>query len=150
MCGEQYRNPRHHRQLDGSPPHVRGTDEHMFPGELYTRITPACAGNSPADRTPVPLTEDHPRMCGEQLLSMNTMMELMGSPPHVRGTENDVYVRKISRGITPACAGNRKLKKRCQTSPEDHPRMCGEQFHCSSFKDSIRGSPPHVRGTVLA
>ena len=36
--------------------------------EQETRITPACAGNSYSAKKILSLSEDHPRVCGEQSL----------------------------------------------------------------------------------
>ena len=46
-CGEQASGFRMADLAMGSPPRVRGTDEHTFYFYLGPRITPARAGNSP-------------------------------------------------------------------------------------------------------
>ena len=51
----------------GSPPRVRGTAALCPDKDLRNRITPACAGNRPWACSAEYPTEDHPRVCGEQL-----------------------------------------------------------------------------------
>ena len=55
----------------------------------------------------VPL-EDHPRMCGEQVVAVWEMRSRPGSPPRVRGTDCDYPPTFGDVRITPACAGNRQ------------------------------------------
>ena len=50
----------------GSPPPVRGKVPLAEVQHLYRRITPACAGKSPAFADELPFIEDHPRLCGEK------------------------------------------------------------------------------------
>ena len=49
-------------------------------------------------------------MCGEQIMEQTRVINIVGSPPRVRGTV--VYLRIIAhlRRITPACAGNSASK----------------------------------------
>ena len=66
VCGEQCvcidLLPRHL----GSPPRVRGTGCLSHSLKIKYRITPACAGNSPAFTAAADPLKDHPRVCGEQ------------------------------------------------------------------------------------
>ncbi len=50
-----------------------------------TRITPACAGNTIIARAAAARFEDHPRVCGEYLISLPLRISCLGSPPRVRG-----------------------------------------------------------------
>ena len=85
-------------------------------------------------------------MCGEKLSIPGFCFVLPGSPPHVRGKGHNCPTCGRSAGITPACAGKRKRIGNNQTKPQDHPRMCGEKFCPGVATNSIKGSPPHVRG----
>ena len=91
----------------GSPPRVRGTGRREWRTWGWKRITPACAGNSPRFRRCRWWPKDHPRVCGEQATLLVARISEAGSPPRVRGTDNDGIPRLQSHGITPACAGNR-------------------------------------------
>ena len=147
MCGEQYNMIVIPGISLGSPPRVRGTASFPLPPRPASRITPACAGNSFMAYTTAMLTQDHPRVCGEQSIYVLKFFRLWGSPPRVRGT---VFFKRIfygNRRITPACAGNSYLSLFFTTSIQDHPRVCGEQAPFLAKSCSILGSPPRVRGT---
>ena len=107
VCGEQPSKIRIFSFCTGSPPRVRGTAIFSLLHMLSLRITPACAGNSISPPGASGISQDHPRVCGEQILLPFHPPSLVGSPPRVRGTV--IRPRFIDRrlGITPACAGNR-------------------------------------------
>ena len=86
-------------------------------------------------------------MCGEQFTSNGEVNDGPGSPPRVRGTVSPGTGMSGSRGITPACAGNRASSALDTRRAKDHPRVCGEQFLNRKASFSQRGSPPRVRGT---
>ena len=70
----------------------------------------------------------------------------MGSPPHMRGKVFSPSCTATGSRITPAHAG-----KSCRICYEknvrkDHPRTCGEKVKRTGSKQSVRGSPPHMRG----
>jgi len=90
----------------GSPPRARGTGRRPAPPGRAGRITPACAGNSPAASTPGHRRRDHPRVRGEQFWAGLGNGVAGGSPPRARGTAAGRLPRHPGRGITPACAGN--------------------------------------------
>ena len=52
--------------------------------------------------------EDHPRLCGENVVSSIYASFCAGSPPPVRGKLIIVYRHPPETGITPACAGKTK------------------------------------------
>ena len=66
VCGEKKSGSAATACSSGSPPHVRGKENHAWRKRQAHGITPACAGKSPflqQDKTP---NWDHPRMCGEK------------------------------------------------------------------------------------
>ena len=133
----------------GSPPRVRGT---VSPGANTTNalgITPACAGNSVRSQLWPYAHEDHPRVCGEQLLAEINFKPLWGSPPRVRGTGISILGRNTTTRITPACAGNRFSCHAQLHKYWDHPRVCGEQNKRPKILTDDEGSPPRVRGTAV-
>ena len=107
VCGEQFNTLQIGYNIRGSPPRVRGTVPPQRPAPVVGGITPACAGNSLSKSKGRIETEDHPRVCGEQLTRRNMTGSAMGSPPRVRGTVCIVCLFPVFQGITPACAGNR-------------------------------------------
>ena len=86
MCGEHCDLVLEGRSMIGSPPHVRGTHRSIQNEIVYGRITPACAGNTPAADQLGNQKPDHPRMCGEHQTTPLHPSKTDGSPPHVRGT----------------------------------------------------------------
>ena len=107
VCGEQSYPGFYLSPPQGSPPRVRGTGTVLAPGASIKRITPACAGNRSPATGMACASEDHPRVCGEQLISASYPREQAGSPPRVRGTESRFWNIRLCSRITPACAGNR-------------------------------------------
>ena len=70
----------------------------------------------------------HPRVCGEQSLSL--------------------IIRLTSPGFIPACAGNSLISRIDTSYATVHPRVCGEQINRTSADFYSDGSSPRVRGTV--
>ena len=112
VCGEQYKKCDARPYHTGSPPRVRGTENAVDDGDVAVGITPACAGNRPGRPCRPWAGWDHPRVCGEQIPTIDIPVEVMGSPPRVRGTVLVWGRGDPRRRITPACAGN---------SPGPHP-----------------------------
>ena len=126
VCGEKCRAPSRRCCTLGSPPRVRGKVLRRSYRDFDPRITPACAGKSPAAEPERSGSRDHPRVCGEKLISGWMMTGIRGSPPRVRG--------KALRGCFRYWVD------------WDHPRVCGEKhlYHLTVASDI--GSPPRVRG----
>ena len=89
-------------------------------------------------------------MCGEQSAEYAATCRFKGSPPRVRGTGEQGSSMRSDARITPACAGNSQPQILRTFHPQDHPRVCGEQFTAVLFLMMAAGSPPRVRGTVPA
>ena len=89
-------------------------------------------------------------MCGEKPKPPTDDWQLTGSPPHVRGKGKNGAETYQKIRITPACAGKSLLLFIQCVQAWDHPRMCGEKGSCTIDSGSITGSPPHVRGKVVA
>ena len=128
---------------------MRGTKSITHGSSTDPRITPACAGNRPFMYVAGYGMKDHPRVCGEQFGRHIPASRQRGSPPRVRGTAILYQFHRLFQGITPACAGNSKIKLHWWTFLEDHPRVCGEQSPSGCKLCTFLGSPPRVRGTVL-
>ena len=117
----------------GSPPRVRGkviVDLVLTKGH---RITPAYAGKRSPYASRKIVSRDHPRVCGEKLLSLNGSAQSIGSSPHVRGKGLIAILNESFIGITPAYAGKRGRccpdRLRCW----DHPCMCGEKLSLTLY-----------------
>ena len=112
----------------GSPPLARGTGAFNASLRTFSRITPACAGNSCVAGRRVAGGWDHPRLRGEQMRRLKDQDLAQGSPPLARGTESSARAFFSPSRITPACAGNRAKLAYIFTSHRDHPRLRGEQW----------------------
>ena len=147
VCGEQAIYVCRWVRDEGLPPRVRGTVRLLLYHFGQGRITPACAGNSGFGLDSDSLSEDHPRVCGEQRNFRILHNLLQGSPPRVRGTDKQKDFLARQGRITPACAGNSIYGFLHISQTRDHPRVCGEQPVRSGHPIKLRGSPPRVRGT---
>ena len=134
--------------LTGSPPHTRGTLIHQSCHQLTYRITPAYAGNTYRSKFEDRRGGDHPRIRGEHPIRKSVYQSPLGSPPHTRGTLQQLIAFSISSRITPAYAGNTLGPFAILETRRDHPRIRGE--HASALVVFLihLGSPPHTRGTL--
>ena len=64
----------------------------------------------------------------------------------MRGKEVDALGFSCGHGITPACAGKRRMPKQCVFNFRDHPRVCGEKWLNLMNEKREQGSPPRMRG----
>ena len=112
----------------GSPPLARGIRHPPHSGGDLIRITPACAGNTPAEPQINHAARDHPRLRGEYDGWEEKDSCWGGSPPLARGILYQPYWRGTIHRITPACAGNTQIIQNYLLKIRDHPRLRGEYF----------------------
>ncbi len=111
-------------------------------------ITPAHAGKSADSRVANYCVGDHPRACGEKLLTERSALFHTGSPPRMRGKDNAAAGDGLGSGITPAHAGKSGRFELATNYPRDHPRACGEKPSTQRWIELFGGSPPRMRGKV--
>ena len=114
--------------------------------QLLRGITPAYAGKSVPLRPLGVVARDHPRVCGEEPAPAGQSLIYRGSPPRMRGRGIFATLALRVRGITPAYAGKRQSGEMHLHQARDHPRVCGEEFVLNVIPNSIKGSPPRMRG----
>ena len=85
VCGEKRLRAAPSHPITGLPPRVRGKAGHAVPHDAAHRITPAYAGKRLMLCHRLPPCGDHPRVCGEKMVSMIPHRRSRGSPPRVRG-----------------------------------------------------------------
>ena len=68
----------------------------------------------------------------------------------MRGKEQNPHRAACSIRITPAYAGKSSLSSGFQMHSQDHPRLCGEKMSKYDKEERLKGSPPPMRGKVLA
>ena len=131
-----------------SPPRMRGKGIADDEARAAVGITPACAGKSELPRFFLRCPWDHPRVCGEKMVSMIPHRRSRGSPPRVRGKEDGFAQLGNVGGITPAYAGKRRCPRFRPGKIRDHPRVCGEKSLQKPDITRSVGSPPRMRGKV--
>ena len=86
-CGEKFDMLPLEIRQKGSPPHMRGKERSGTSGSETKRITPAHAGKRCRTFLAARSSWDHPRTCGEKLISLYWPFSMSGSPPHMRGKD---------------------------------------------------------------
>ena len=89
---------------------------------------------------------DHPRVCGEKYGGAQGLLEIMGSPPRMRGKVIVCVMTSGGHRITPAYAGKRTYNADKRRAGEDHPRVCGEKLKVSVRKCFGTGITPAYAG----
>ena len=146
VCGENFLSFSEFTVYIGSPPRVRGKRPNFPYNEFNMRITPACAGKTTAVFFFNIASQDHPRVCGENMSLNPSSAARRGSPPRVRGKRNEITQPQRDDRITPAHAGKTHRNKRNVALKKDHPRACGENTLKQGFGENVIGSPPRMRG----
>ncbi len=148
--GEQARSASDGSASRGSSPRARGAAHPRRPAAHDPGIIPACAGSRVSSRPTYPERPDHPRVRGEQSLTLSRGSILIGSSPRARGAVGDQRHQAGQRGIIPACAGSRSQRGPDQRAVQDHPRVRGEQRWVMSSNERPQGSSPRARGAERA
>ncbi|SBM43982.1 Hypothetical protein PFR_JS2_1823 [Propionibacterium freudenreichii] len=138
------------RSARGSPPRMRGEQRPASPVKGHMRITPAYAGRTGAHPFLCRCWWDHPRVCGENHRSHSSGRQPGGSPPRMRGELALSMCRMLIRGITPAYAGRTWAVRWGSRRRRDHPRVCGENGVAVWKLGAKMGSPPRMRGELIA
>ena len=128
LCGEKQNDKNAKANTTGSPPPMRGKGISNLQKEIQRRITPAYAGKRYAGCDFGNVQRDHPRLCGEKLLSIFQKSNHLGSPPPMRGKGNWTRRSTTSMRITPAYAGKSVAGVAVMALGQDHPRLCGEKL----------------------
>ncbi len=126
---------------------MRGTAHETIFKRLQHGIIPAHAGNSCGACVWAVGSKDHPRACGEQLITTAVEKQILGSSPRMRGTGTPPERGSKQYGIIPAHAGNSKALVLRFSQGRDHPRACGEQTSYHLYSVLFWGSSPRMRGT---
>ena len=128
---------------------MRGALPHFKLPVRPERIIPADAGSTSGWWRALFHYEDHPRGCGEHLLSVPTLILVGGSSPRMRGARVCLIAHQELGGIIPADAGSTGRHWECRACPQDHPRGCGEHDEFNKVMMDFVGSSPRMRGAQL-
>ena len=103
VCGEKGKKPSQVTLEKGSPPRVRGKVLHQRPELCSHGITPACAGKRHPCKVYRVAVQDHPRVCGEKIITRARLTMWAGSPPRVRGKQEGHPRSQGSQGSPRVC-----------------------------------------------
>ena len=125
---------------------MRGKASSRVRSGTFLRITPAYAGKSGINCNQIPVTGDHPRLCGEKDTQVTGKPSNRGSPPPMRGKVTGLDSVLACFGITPAYAGKRFSDFSGESLDRDHPRLCGEKLGRKNKSDRMFGITPAYAG----
>ena len=146
MCGENSRVSTLHPRATGSSPRVRGKLILVGRTVKIRGLIPACAGKTSEAPRCSRSIRAHPRVCGENNLTVCPHTTPPGSSPRVRGKLIRCPARLEACRLIPACAGKTETEWVPALSVAAHPRVCGENHRASATSASYLGSSPRVRG----
>ena len=126
VCGENLKLSPQCFCMSGSSPRVRGKQEPGVNEKGERRLIPACAGKTLVMVWYCVGNWAHPRVCGENCESCNTLCVASGSSPRVRGKQRPPRPGRSHQGLIPACAGKTLISAALAASTPAHPRVCGE------------------------
>ena len=152
--------------MTGSSPRMRGALANFTDQGQPARIIPADAGSTRQSQTTSLRPWDHPRGCGEHLVSLTCKVTRIGSSPRMRGALWSPYCLAGRKGIIPADAGSLVAvgvhQQPARIIPADagstrwsvsagdrhgdHPRGCGEHSPRRLPVLLVLGSSPRMRG----
>ena len=125
-CGEHAWMGTGRWRLPGSSPRMRGAPHLLLPAASGAGIIPADAGSTATPSICSPLHQDHPRGCGEHLITPHDIRSWRGSSPRMRGARHPILDCRLSTRIIPADAGSTSATFARVVPIWDHPRGCGE------------------------
>ena len=141
-CGENDSVASGKRHAMGSPPRMRGKLRFLFSQFAQFRITPADAGKTQFLMLAPRRDQDHPRGCGENDTDGDITMDMLGSPPRMRGKHFQAVFQMQTVRITPADAGKTRRVCLClRDRAGSPPRMRGKLQSFSMFQVSYRITP---------
>ena len=145
-CGEN--NGGHftqHIQV-GTSPRMRGKHEDIGLGFIAVRNIPAHAGKTRAVGGVARVAAEHPRACGENIITQILSMLLHGTSPRMRGKRSGVIPGQGHRRNIPAHAGKTFASASWYSLRAEHPRACGENLDCDFSQPNKLGTSPRMRG----
>ena len=132
----------------GTSPRMRRKQQEPAPAPADEGNIPAYAGKTPVTCAPILPASEHPRVCGENLLSQKLHIRPRGTSPRMRGKPAEkVTVQELKRNI-PAYAGKTTIARCLACCHQEHPRVCGENCTRQPLTPSWLGTSPRMRGKL--
>ena len=132
--------------IPGRPPRARGREPSRTRRSINCRKTPACAGTSSPRDARTWTTPEEPLVRGDEVCPVDLRRRRAGRPPRARGRvlAADQAVDAVRK--TPACAGTRTRALFDPTSPQEDPRVRGDEVIDPKLLQGKLGRPPRARG----
>jgi len=92
-------------------------------------------------------TRAHPHVCGEHSYGVPHRLQVLGSSPRMRGTQQPCHTRPVRTGLIPTYAGNTCPTLEPPGCLRAHPHVCGEHTTLMEVSRAPKGSSPRMRGT---
>ena len=126
VCGENTTTVRVPPAANGTSPRMRGKPLPPRGAVFHARNIPAYAGKTTKLPAGIAFAAEHPRVCGENLLGSNRVINGGGTSPRMRGKQiPETTIPEPFRNI-PAYAGKTRPKRSRGKWTSEHPRVCGE------------------------
>ncbi len=108
--------------------------------------TPAYAGKIRPRFRGFFISQEHPRLRGENRLAFQPVTFPSGTPPPTRGKFGAGATVGAGAGNTPAYAGKIIIFILRDSNNKEHPRLRGENPHGHAIDSVVTGTPPPTRG----
>ena len=149
-CGDDTVYARRDDLVAGSPPRMRGRRFAYSPPPHNYRLTPANAGTTLPVCSSESALRAHPRECGDDATGARAAISHTGSPPRMRGRRSRRWRHILRFRLTPANAGTTYPLAEAAANAEAHPRECGDDWVDARWAMVPKGSPPRMRGRLMA
>ena len=130
----------------GLSPRMRGNLHRRKHCCQMARSIPACAGEPPPGRQPVPRCAVYPRVCGGTYSSTRSEFITAGLSPRVRGNRRRQRHYLLWFRSIPACAGEPRTNCCTVSGMAVYPRVCGGTAAARAMAPGRLGLSPRVRG----
>ena len=112
----------------GTSPRMRGKRHGDSNGWSDRRNIPAYAGKTQNYNKITSEFTEHPRVCGENFSITHSFCPCFGTSPRMRGKPLKYGCVQLRGRNIPAYAGKTQLLAFAPLVPQEHPRVCGENF----------------------
>ena len=133
----------------GSSPCIRGTQILIYRPIRSTRFIPVHTGNTMKPTVEQVIITVHPRAYGEHRVLLLLLLHSHGSSPCIRGTRAISEMKTKFNRFIPVHTGNTNGTFNPPPPPPVHPRAYGEHDCTVWLLNSLKGSSPCIRGTLV-
>ena len=105
VCGENKWKKPEKSMTTGSSPRVWGKPCKGFPVPSHRRVIPTCVGKTHSTAKRIIAMTGHPHVCGENLISLCSLISSSGSSPRVWGKHSHTRQPTIIFRVIPTCVG---------------------------------------------